>query len=783
LWKQHEAQQSQLIPPTWQRRKLSLQATSVIANSKDPLMTLEEVSLNLPSVASTLVHTKIPDNIQEVAEKLEEDLGQSLPSMEALLVNGRQINIDRPTFNVFELLNLLRKEQRALAKLQNELGPYLPNAATLQKVKDAWSMGKDFLDIYGAAAGDGDDMGDDPMGSDSTAKVYRIDVGHGWKKAVMYLNDVEKDAKYAQWPKQVRQVFMAMQFGMPPSIRRNLFTMLAVMDPIDNVDNVGMTLAKQLMQSNYPARLGILLVDNEDVKKCAEWVAANPDSEEGESCPVYQLPILTDEVTEADKEVLKEMSGSTRALHRLFADVITNNPKDMADAYLEFALKSIEEQLELSGEISLFDILHIHATVMNGMGAGATSNVWKDASSLLTKKDDEDEDDKTSPTYGKALRFAVDKGLQAGMSFLNGRALPVGDPEEVFEIAGKAFNAEMQHVFKMIQTGEIKDSTPRSVYGKFLSGKGVFKKVHPLLMDTKDKSDSYIKIKHDFDSKSLLFPSAPADAPDAVFVIDAALDLGSTQGLQIAKSLVSVMDSFPASLADDGDKSVSIKIGYRIIPSKASDEARALCPILAYAGEVGAAAITLVLEKAATTEGQSLTLEDYLSVAPGLSDSLKEKIRSDNTEGACSRLATLNDLPGENLVASNGMFYALKSSSLAKDDIELLLSLDLEFARAVTSYMKSDVPANTPEGCESISRATTFLAMESAVAQSDRSGLEQEIMALEKKIGIDKNPLRFSWNDGESDQLQVGRAPDVTFPPPAILLTSLSCFFYTSVFS
>ena len=752
LWKKHEAQQANLIPPTWQRRKLSLQATSVIAASKDPLMTLEEVSLNLPSVASTLVHRKIPDEIQEIAEKMEDELGTVLPASGALLINGRHINIDRPTFNVFELINVLRKEQSALEKFQAEVGPYLTNSpGALRKVKDAWTMGSDFFDTTNNSQEQGFGGVVEPE-----SKSFRIDVGRGWKQAIIYLNDIEKDAKYAQWPRSVRQMFMAMQYGMAPSVRRNFFTLLAVINPIQSNQNVGFTLAKQLMQSNYPARLGVLLVDDADVQACAEWVSANPASETGEACPVMKGPVIQDDITAKDKEKLKDIPGTTRALHSLFADLVSKNPSDMADAYLEYVMKLIDEQKEMSGEdsLSMFDIVEMHVNTMSGMQMGSSSKHWSDALSLLTDAE-EDDDDTTRPTYAKALRFAVDKGLQAGMSFVNGRPLPMGDPEDVFEKAGKIFNEEMSAIFMKIQGGEIKDSTPKSVYGLFLSGKGVFKKVHPLLMDSRDKSDSYIKVPHEFDSKSLLFPAASEEEVGAVFVLDAVLDVGSSQGLQLAKSLVSVMDSFPASIADSGEATVGVKIGYRIIPSKASDNAKALCPILANAREVGAPGLTKVLEKAASAGGTSLSISDLLEALPELSGYLKEKMQTDLNEGVCSRLATLKDPPGDNLIVSNGLYYVLEGSSMAKDDVELLLSLDLGYSKAVTLYLKDNVSVADPEGCESVARCITFLAMEAAVAQFDRVGLEKEIIGLEKKLGVDENPLRFSWNEDGGNGLQV----------------------------
>ena len=755
LWQQHEAQQANLIPPTWQRRKLSLQAASVIAASKDPLMTLEEVACNLPSVGSTLVHHKIPDKIQEVVEKTEDAMDSFFPSgTGALLINGRKVSIDRSTFNIFELINLLRKEQGALDRLQTELGPYLsPFPGTLKKVKNAWTMGESFLT---SALTEMDEYGS-MVEPEPASKSFRIDVARGWKQAVMYLNDVEKDTKYARWPRSVRQMFMAVQYGMTPSVRRNFFNILTVLNPLASTQNVGMTLAKQLMQSSYPARLGVLIVDDEDVKACADWVAAHSSSEAGEACPVAEGPVLQEVVTVAEKDKLKEIPGTTRALHALFANLLSTHTNDEADAYLDFVMALIDQEKAVSEDgLSMYAILDMHVKTMNMAQMGTTDKLWKNALELLSESETDDEDDSKKLLYNKALRFAVDKGLTSTMSFINGRPLPIGDPEDVLEKAGKILNEEMNEVLMKIQGGDITDSSPKSIYAMFLTGKGVFKKVHPLLMDSRDKSESYVRAPHDFGAESLLFPSASQDvSPEAVFVIEAFLDIGSLEGLEIAKSFITVMTSFPATIAGGGEDSVPVKIGYRIIPSKVTDAAKTWCPLLANAAEIGADGLAKVLDAAVNkADGANVSLD----ALPELSDRLKQKMQADLANGACSKLPELTDSPGDNLLVSNGLYYALEGSTITKDDVELLLSLDLDKSKAVTSYLKDHVSSDDPVGCEAMFRCIAFLALEAASSTVDRVGLDKEILDLEKKLEVDDNPMRFSWNQDNSDQLQLSVA-------------------------
>ena len=141
LYKEHDAQQlhAQIVPPTWQRRQLSLQAATAVASSHtDVLLTLQDVSQNLPSVASTLVHVQVPEEVAAIAQEMEGLLSRSNGA--ALFVNGQKVPIGRPSFNVFEFLDMLQKAQEDLTYLQTRLSSYLDMAA-LQKVQWAWSMG------------------------------------------------------------------------------------------------------------------------------------------------------------------------------------------------------------------------------------------------------------------------------------------------------------------------------------------------------------------------------------------------------------------------------------------------------------------------------------------------------------------------------------------------------------------------------------------------------------------------------------------------------------------
>jgi hypothetical protein len=169
------------------------------------------LSQNLPSLASTLVHVKINDTVLEMATKLHET-SSSLLQPGTLYINGRALRFDRPTLNVFELLDLMKEEEASLRELEQRLGPYL-SMEQLKAVQEAWIMGDAFLQSQKAKA---DDKGSGEAEVKDAAiddKSYRVDVARGGKRAILYLNDVEKDQMYMQWPRSVHQMLMNLQYG------------------------------------------------------------------------------------------------------------------------------------------------------------------------------------------------------------------------------------------------------------------------------------------------------------------------------------------------------------------------------------------------------------------------------------------------------------------------------------------------------------------------------------------------------------------------------------------
>jgi hypothetical protein len=358
--------------------------------------------------------------------------------------------------------------------------------------------------------------------------------------------------------------------------------------------------------------------------------------------------------------------------------------------------------------------------------------------------------------YGKAVRFAVDKGLKPGMGFLNGIPLPGVSGESGMEALGTLFMQESKKIFQMVAQNEITETDQKSIYDKLLSGSKVFPRVHPLLTEGEGVA-SHIELSHSFGPESLLFPKetpSPADAA-AVFVVEAVLELDTPEGIAIAKKLVTLMDALPATVADK-----SVAVAYRIIPSTKSAASFSRCSIVAQAKQLGAAT---TIDKLSTLKGD------------------ESKLDASSKDSPCSQLNYLDeDLPSRNFLVANGRVLPIQGTALEMVDLDLLLSIDLQRTEAVTGLLKKHVAPDSSLYYDAVARTSTFLGTVDSKS-STRSNPEADILAMEADLGIEKNPLRFSWNkigSGTGNSLKVCHVMESTLN---LLLVQL--FLNSGIFS
>jgi hypothetical protein len=295
-------------------------------------------------------------------------------------------------------------------------------------------------------------------------------------------------------------------------------------------------------------------------------------------------------------------------------------------------------------------------------------------------------------------------------------------------------------LFSCTYLSELYFYSPKSVYAKILTGDKVFKRLHPLLSDT----SGFVSVRHDLGPDSLLLPKTNSltKTSEAVFVVEAVLDLDSNKGRQLAKSFISTMVDFPAAIGD-GDESSPVSVAYRLLPSMASPAAISLCAVLSRAEEVGAASLIELLESLPDEPDQ------IIEAVHGVSDDVKRSIMS-RTDSCATMPHFQEELPSSNFVAANGRVYSLDNASIGKDDIELLLTMELKRAKAVTKLLSPHLGFDEVSHYDAVAQAAVFLAL-SESDQESRSDIQASVRSIEDEMRLESNPFRFSWNQESSD--------------------------------
>ncbi|KAG8807237.1 hypothetical protein FRC17_004564 [Serendipita sp. 399] len=163
-------------------------------------------------------------------------------------LNGKAMdNIN--DINAFSILNLLRTERphmRALISLGLDSVQAI-EVLTGQAVAESFNQGSMFDGIF--------DASDRQEGGE----------------VIMWLNDIEKDERYAKWPKNIEQISMPIYPGSFHSIRLNLWNIILAVD-LSNRESLIWIFqhVSNIIERKFPFRWGIIpLVDTPEAAKAA----------------------------------------------------------------------------------------------------------------------------------------------------------------------------------------------------------------------------------------------------------------------------------------------------------------------------------------------------------------------------------------------------------------------------------------------------------------------------------------------------------------------------------
>ncbi|PNS14385.1 hypothetical protein CAC42_6898 [Sphaceloma murrayae] len=215
--------------------ELGMKAASFVMANDDKFATLLKLALDFPKHSSALSSTEVSD---EIRNELSANAQSFLPpGYNAMWINGKQIQ--SRDLDVFSLLEQLRGE-RKLINSARDLG--LTGAQTIGLITHS------AVSDPSAAEGGSPDI---------QRYDWRDDIeGNG---VIIWMNDIEKDKRYLDWPDNVQAFLQRMFPGQLPAVRKDLHN---VVMPVDFSNKTDVELILENLQ-NYvkrkvPIRFGLV---------------------------------------------------------------------------------------------------------------------------------------------------------------------------------------------------------------------------------------------------------------------------------------------------------------------------------------------------------------------------------------------------------------------------------------------------------------------------------------------------------------------------------------------
>ncbi|XP_065924355.1 UDP-glucose:glycoprotein glucosyltransferase 1 isoform X1 [Magallana gigas] len=218
----------------WELQDLSYQAAQKVLNAdpEEQIKVLQDYSQNFPSRTRSLVKVHVKNDMKNEINQNKKVFESALSlgaGESAMLLNG--IPVEMEVYDVYTLLDLMKSEARLMEGLFS-LGF---KAAELEK----------FMRL---------DLGGD-------SKEFALDIRH---TAIQFLNDLENDQKYKNWPKNIQDLLRPTFPGMLRHVAKNIFHLVFFVDPTSKTDIELIKMAEAFLVHSAPIRLSVVFVVNFD---------------------------------------------------------------------------------------------------------------------------------------------------------------------------------------------------------------------------------------------------------------------------------------------------------------------------------------------------------------------------------------------------------------------------------------------------------------------------------------------------------------------------------------
>ncbi|CUA68035.1 UDP-glucose:glycoprotein glucosyltransferase [Rhizoctonia solani] len=261
---------------------LPLRATHLVMSSEDPLKALSHLSQNFPKHAVSVARrwdTGRTDELKAKHESVEAEVQANLHMVSGagnmVWLNG--VALPEADINPFSLLRLLRREHQTVGSLMKA------NLTSEQAIHVLTNPA----------------IGKASTTSGPTDGVFDASDREEGGGAIVWLNDIEKDQRYARWPTSLTVLFRPLYPGQFPTVRRNCFNVIAALD-LSRTSSISfiVQLANNLISRMLPFRFGYVpLIETAESRQVARLMKWMMDEYGLEKASQYFSVVLTPEDT------------------------------------------------------------------------------------------------------------------------------------------------------------------------------------------------------------------------------------------------------------------------------------------------------------------------------------------------------------------------------------------------------------------------------------------------------------------------------------------------------
>ncbi|GFO47457.1 UDP-glucose:glycoprotein glucosyltransferase 1 [Plakobranchus ocellatus] len=254
---------TEIVPfKVWQLQDLSYQAGQkvVSAPTEDALQYLRDISQNFPTQARTLLKETLTPEFKKEVHKNQARFQYSGigPGDSVLYLNG--LAMDLEIYDIFTLLDVMTSE----AKLTEGLHSLGFKGEDLQKFLQM-DLSQDKEEKYAVDIQHSAIQGEDlqkflqmDLSQDKEEK-YAVDIQHS---AIQYLNNLETERKYRNWPGSIQELLRPAFPGMLRHVAKNMFHLVFIVNPAESKGKSLLKMAEAFQVHKAPLRIGVAFAVN-----------------------------------------------------------------------------------------------------------------------------------------------------------------------------------------------------------------------------------------------------------------------------------------------------------------------------------------------------------------------------------------------------------------------------------------------------------------------------------------------------------------------------------------